>query len=205
MSLLQRTELSRFTLHASRFIACLIVASVCLPVMVRAETSEPRVSIGAGAANTDFRTSSIEFEPVSEGEYTLVFKLQNSGHLSAEDARISLILSDGWRYERTKGDYKLVQTQERPYGQSVEWELLPIAGGGTAELRSTIALPEGDTPTPLFAALTSAYSTPVYAEIDVGEVEPTSFWASRIRSFWLYLSYSTKEAFYRLFSWLNLA
>ncbi|MCE9585975.1 hypothetical protein K8R04_01485 [Candidatus Uhrbacteria bacterium] len=200
MLLLLRTNVVRLHLFVLAFL-CIAFFS---PVLVRAESSEPVVSVGAGSVNTDLRTSSITFEAGENGNYILAFKIENSGHLSADDARVSLILSDGWKYDGTKGEYRLVQTQERLYGQAVEWQLVPIAGGGSTEFQSTIIPPEGSEPTPLFAALTSKYSVPVYAEIAVGEPDPASFWSSRIRSFWLYLSYTAHEFFFRLSAWLSL-
>lgn len=170
-----------------------------------AVAQQPAVSVGAAAANTDFKTSTIELKAGVDGLYTLIFRIQNSGHLPAEDARISLILTDRWRYDATQGEYLLVQTRQRPYGESVEWQLPRIAGGGSLDLQSTIRLPEGSEPTPLFASLTSAYAVPVYAEILVDEPAVAPFWSSWLRSAWLYVSYTGNELLYRVTAWLGLS
>jgi len=183
----------------------LILLAWMLPQAVLAQQTS--VGISATVINTDFSRSWASFQSQPNGTYLVTIHAENSGNLASKDALLSLVLTSGWSYVGTVGDAGMVQTGERPYGANVNWRLAPIEGQTAIDIQATLRWPNDSPKTPLFISLSSAYSVPVYVQIDteVKNNDKNSLWSSWMRSAGTYVSLTLSEFWYRLTTGIRLS
>ncbi|HVM91105.1 MAG TPA: hypothetical protein VMU11_04395 [Verrucomicrobiae bacterium] len=183
--------------HLARFIPILGF----LPLAAFAQTS---MSVGASVIHTDFSTSWATMAPKSDGTEAVSIHVENSGSLASKDAKLELVLPSGWRYVGTSGDAGTVHTDDKPYGELVDWDLNPVAGGQSVDILVSLDPIRGQEDTPLFISLSSAYSVPVYAQIAASSTAKSALWASWVRSLGSYATLTLREFWFRLTTGISL-
>lgn len=153
-----------------------------------AEAQSRPVSIGASVINTDFSSSTASVIDVQDRTFLVTFRVKNTGELTSKDTMLSLVMPVGWGYKETSGTVDQVLVQDRAYGQLMELALSPIGKNQTKEVGIYLERQKNTQDGTLFAAITSQYSQPIYSKLSPEtETQPSSFWASWLRSTGEYL------------------
>ena len=161
------------------------------------------VGIQASVVHTDFSPSWATLAPKQNGSYEVAIHVENVGALASKDTKLELVLPADWRYEGTSGGGGLLTTEDRSYGQQVDWQLDPVAGGSSRDMAVVLTRTESGDASPLFISLSSAYSVPVYTQV-VQTGEKKTAWTSWVRSVGEYATLTVREFWYRIKTGIRL-